>query len=79
MYYLVPYERTIFHCSQANDDHIQQASNLFHWENAFISPDVDPQVLIFTNIFLNILNNYKLHENKICHIRDPPWMTTKIK
>ena len=29
VYYLSPYERTIFHYSQANVDHIQQAINLF--------------------------------------------------
>ena len=32
-----PYERTIFHYSQANVDHIQQAINLFDWENVFLN------------------------------------------
>ena len=77
--YPSPYERTIFHNSQANFDHIQQAINLFDWEDAFLKTDIDAQVSIFPNTVLNILNNYIPHENKICDDRDPPWMTTKIK
>ena len=79
VYYPPPYERTIFHYSQANVDHIQQVINLFDWENAFLNNDVDAQVSIFSNTVLNILNNYIPHETKICDDRDPPWMTTKIK
>ena len=47
VYYPPPYERTVFHYSQANVDHIQQAINLFDWENAFFNTDVDDQVFIF--------------------------------
>ena len=79
VYYPPPYERTIFHYSQANADHIQQAINLFDWENAFLNNDVDTQVSIFPNTILNILNDYIPHETKICDDRDQPWMTTKIK
>ena len=79
VYYPLPYERTIFHYSQANADHIQQAINLFGWENAFLNTDVDTQVSISFNTVLNILINYIPHETKICDDRDPPWMTTKIK
>ena len=52
VYYSPPYERTIFHYSQANVDHIQQAVNIFDWENAFlntVNTDVDAQVFIFSN------------------------------
>ena len=56
-YYRPPYERTVFHYLWANVDHIQQAINLFGWENAFLNTDVDAQVPIFYNIVLNILNN----------------------
>ena len=69
----------IFHCSQANVDHIQQEINIFDWENAFLYTDVDAQVSIFSKTVLNILNNYIPHETKICDNRDRPWMTTKIK
>ena len=79
VYYPPPYEEPIFHNSQANVDHIQQAINLFHWDNAFLNTNVDAQVPIFSNTVLNILNNYILHEIKICDKLDPPWMTTKIK
>ena len=72
VYYPPPYERTIFHYSQANVDHIQQAINLFDWENAFLNTDVNAQVFIFSNTVLNILNNYIPHETKICDDHDPP-------
>ena len=79
VYYPPTYERTIFHYSQANADHIQEAINLFDWENALLNTDVDAHVFIFSNTVLNILNNYIPHETKICEDRDLPWMTTKIK
>ena len=72
IYYPPSYERTIFH-------HIQQAINLFDWENAFLNTDVNAQVFIFSNTVLNILNNYIPHETEICDDRVPPWMTSKIK
>ena len=79
VYYSPPYERTVFHYSQANVDHIQQAINLSDWENAFLNTDVDSQVSIFSNTVLNILNNYISHETKICDDCDPSWITTKMK
>ena len=57
VYYPPPYEKTVFHYSQANIDHIQQAMNIFDWENAFLNTDVDAQVFIFSNTVSNILNN----------------------
>ena len=49
-YYPPPYERTTFHYSQANLDHIQQAINLFDWENAFFNTDVDAQFSFFPTL-----------------------------
>ena len=79
VYYRPPHERTIFHYSQTNVDHIQKAINLFDSENVFLNTDIDDQVFVFSNTVLNILNNYITHETKICCDRDPPWMTTKLK
>ena len=79
IYYPLPYEKTIFHYFYANIDHIQQAINLFDWENDFLNTDVDAQASIFSNIISNILNDYIIHETKICDDRHPPWMTTKTK
>ena len=53
-----PYERKNFHYSQANIELIQQAINLFDWENSFLNTDVDDQASIFSSTVLNILNNY---------------------
>ena len=41
VYYPPPYERTIFHYSQANLDDVQQAINLFDWENAWLNTDIE--------------------------------------
>ena len=79
VYYPSPYERAIFHYSQANVDQIQQAINLSDWENAFLNTDIDAQVAIFSKTVLNIINNYTPYETKIFDDRDPPWITTKIK
>ena len=79
VYYPPPYERASFHYSQANLDHVQQAINLFDWENAWLNTDIDTQVSIFSDTVWNILNNYIPHETKICDDRNLPWMTTKIK
>ena len=79
VYYPPPYDRTIFHYSQANVDYIQQAINLFNWENAFLNTDVNTQLSIFSNTVLNILNDYIPHETRICDNCDPSSMTTKIK
>ena len=78
VYYPPPYERTIFYHPNANVDHIWQAINLFDWNNAFLN-DVDAQVSNFSKTVLDILNNCILHETKICHNHDLPWITTKIK
>ena len=59
VYYPSPYERTIFHYSQANVDHIQQAINLVDWENAFLNTNVDGQVSIFFDTVLNIRKHSK--------------------
>ena len=50
VYYPPPYERTSFHYSQANADHIQQAINLFDWENAFLNTNVVPQCPFFPTL-----------------------------
>ena len=79
LYFLPSYEKTTFHYSQANADHIQQAINPFDWENTFLNTDVDAQVSIFSNTIFNILKNRKPHDTEICDSYDLPWMTTKIK
>ena len=48
VYYMPPYENTIFHYSQANTDHVQQVNTLFDWENTFLNTDAVAQVSIFS-------------------------------
>ena len=49
-YYQPPYERTIFLYSQANVDHIQQAINLFDWENDFLIVMLMPKCSFFPTL-----------------------------
>ena len=78
VYYLPPYERNIFQYFQANADYSQQAiNNLFDWKNALLNTDVDAQMSILSNTFLNILHSHVPHDIKTSDHRDPPWMTNK--
>ena len=54
VYYRLPMKGK-FSLLPGNVDHIQQATNLFDWENASLNTDVE--VLNFSNTVFNILNN----------------------
>ena len=74
VYYPPPHERTIFHYSQANIDHIQQAIISLIGRTLSLILMLMPKCPFFPTF----LNNYILHETKICEEGDPPWMTIKI-
>ena len=78
-FYPPPYERTAWHFSQANFDHIKRAIDLFDWESALTDLDVNEQVSIFNNTITNIMSNFVPNEIIICDDRDPPWMKRFIK
>ena len=74
-----PYERSMWHFSQANSDRIKRAVNLFDWESALIDLDVNEQVPVFNDAITNIImSNFVPNEINICDDRDPPWMKTPV-
>ena len=77
--YPPPYERTEWHYNRANSDLIRRAINLFDWDKAVRINDMDKQVAIFSDILMNIIQNFVLHETIICDDRRPPWMNKEMK
>ena len=76
VFYPPPYERTMWHFSQANSDRIKKAVDLFDWESALINLDVNEQVPVFNDTIINIMLNFVPNEVIICDNRVPPWMKT---
>ena len=78
-FYPPPYERTVWHFSRTNSDHIKNAINLFHWESSLNNLDVNEYVSVFNQTIMNIMSNFVLNELVTCDGRDPPWMNRYIK
>ena len=72
VFYVPPYERTMWHFSQANSDRIKRAVGLFDWESALTDLDVNEQVPIFNDTITNIMSNFVPNEIIICDDHDPP-------
>ena len=79
VFYPPPYERTVWHFSQANSDHIKKAINLFDWEFLLNNLDVNEQVSVFNETIVNIMFNFVPNELITCDDRGPPWMNRYIK
>ena len=79
VFYPPPYERTVWHFSQVNSDHIKRAIDLFDWELALIDSNVNEHVSIFNDAISNIMSNFVPNEIIIFDDRDPPWMNHHIK
>ena len=52
-------------------DLIRRAINLLDWDKALRFNDVDKQVAIFSDILMNIMQNFVSNETIICDERDP--------
>ena len=52
-------------------DLIRRAINLLDWDKALRFNDVDKQVAIFSEILMNIMQNFVSNETIICDDRDP--------
>ena len=79
VFYPPPYERTVWHFSRANSDHIKKTINLFDWESSLNNLDVNEQVSVFNETITNIMSNFVPNELITCDDRDPPWMNRYIK
>ena len=78
-YYPPPYPREIWHYKQAYTELIRRAITYFNWDRAFLNPNVNEKVFIFSNTMMNILSNFIPHETIACDDKDPPWFNKAIK
>ena len=79
IYFLPPYERTVWYYNGTNADLIRRAIDLFVWDKSLCINDVDKQVAIFNDTLMNLMQNFVSNETIICDNRDPPWMNKEIK
>ena len=79
VFYLPPYERTVWHFFWANSDHIKKAINLFDWESSLNNLNVNKQASVFNETIMNIMSNFVPNELITCDDRDPPWKNRYIK
>ena len=79
VFYPPLYERTVWHFSRANSDHIKKAINLFDWESSLNNLDVNEQVSVFNEKIVNVMSNFVPNELFTCNDWDPSWMNRYIK
>ena len=77
--YPPPYERHIWHYTRANIHEMRHCLENINWERTFYNLNVDKQVQIFNDYFLNICHNYIPNETITINDKDPPWITNCIK
>ena len=51
---------------------------MFDWDKALHFNDVDKTVAIFSDILMNIIQNFIPNKTIICDNRNPPWINTEI-
>ena len=79
VFYPPPYERTVWHFSRANFDHIKKAIDLFDWESLLNNLEVNEQVSVFNETIMNVMSNFVPNELITCDDQDSPWMNRYIK
>ena len=79
VFYTPPFERTVWHFSQVNSDHIKRAIDLSDWESGLIDLDVNEQVSVFNDTMTNIIPSFVPNDIIICDARDSHWMNRHIK
>ena len=75
-----PIERKMWHYDKANTDAIRRSMTNFPWaEQLRLNNDVNWQVKIFHETFMNIMSNFIPNLIKKCVPRDPPWINKSLK
>ena len=72
-------ERTVWHFSRANSDHIKKAINLFDWESSHNNPGVNEQVSVFNETIMNFMSNIVPNELVTSHEQKSPWISSYAK
>ena len=79
IFYLPPYETSIWHYHQANLELIKRSLESFDGKNAFSNCNPNEQLSVLTKTLLNIMNNFIPNETILADDRDPPLITRKLK
>ena len=79
IFYIPPYERTVWYYKRANTELMIRAIDQFDWLRVLSNVNVDEKVYFFTKTLLNIIQNFIPHETIICDDRDPPWINKGMK
>ena len=79
VHYPPPYEREVWHYKEVDTDLIRQSIEMFDWDRAFTSSNVNDMVDICTKTIQNILSNLIPHQAITTDDKDLPWFNTKIK
>ena len=75
--YPPPYFRDFWHYQDANTDRTRRAIDIFDWDRAFVSTNLNEKVFVLNKTILNIISNFILDEPLTVHDKDPLWFTKK--
>ena len=78
VFYPPPYERTVWHFSRTNSDHIKKPLT-YSIGNLHLIISMSMSRFVFIETIMNIMSNFVLNELVTCDGRDPPWMNRYIK
>lgn len=76
--YPPPYFSDVWYYEDANNDLIERAIDIFDWDKAIVSTNVNEKVLILNKTTWNIFSSYIPHKTLIFDDKEPPWVTKKI-
>ena len=75
-----PIDRQMWYYDKANTDAIRRSMISFPWAEQFcLNDDVNWQVNLFLETFMNIMKNFIPNDIKKCIPRDPPWIHKSLK
>ena len=78
-FYPLPYERSIWHCIQANTDLIKKVIDNFDWKKPFKGCETNKQVNILTDAVFDIMSNFIPKEIILINATDSQWINKKVK
>ena len=73
-----PHFRTVWDYKNADTISVQRAIENFNWQYAFERKTINEKVEIFSEILMNIFNNYVLHKLTKFNYKQPQWMNLEI-
>ena len=75
--FLSLYFRNTWHYQDANTDLVRRATDMIHWDRAFVNTNVNEKVFMLNRTIMNILSNFIPHKTVTVDDNDPSWFTKK--